>query len=180
MAYAYRKGLRTNATHYGATGYGEIWWVTDKTLAKCAPMNEHYKEFQRLRAKKKDCGFCLIPGKIGKSCKCRWELEQKMEKQERLGKDAKKQCDVQREIDEIEEEQAYIDSMTAPDPIYLQPDVIAATADMYQDTTYSPPADDVAWDDGATDEVAEANKKLMLYGGGAAAVLLLIVMMRRK
>lgn len=176
MAYAYRKGLIKPHQYNGH--YGEWWFPTDNALAKCAKMNDHYKEFQRLRAKKKDCGFCLIPGKIGKSCRCRWDLEQKMEKEERLGKDAKKQCDVQDRADEIAAEKAETE-------IYLRDDItVLPGAEIMADWSAAQNGagagvDDGAWDDGSTD-IDDQNKKLMLYAGGAAAVLLVIIMMRRK
>jgi len=101
-----------------------------------------------------------------------------MEKEERLGKDAKKQCDVQDRADEIAAEKAETEIYLRDDITVLPGTEIMADWSAAQNGAGAG-VDDGAWDDGSSD-IDDQNKKLMLYAGGAAAVLLVIIMMRRK
>lgn len=176
MAYAYRKGMRKNASHYGMANYGEIWWVRSKTLAGCPPMNEHYKKFQRYKAKKKECGFW--------DRKCKRKYENLMEAEERRGKNAKKQCEVQEHAAELalENDDFYMEEEEfSLAPSYLQEGSTYLDTPPQQQAPYQPPYQPPApqYEDPYYEEPKAGPDMKVILGAGAGVVLLLLLLRRR-
>lgn len=103
-----------------------------------------------------------------------------MEKQERLGKDAKKMCKVEDKKSEIElelEDELYEPAYLSEGSSYSPPAALPAAS-------YAPPAASYApVDQGMTNEstsLQSGNKKLLMYGGLAAGALVLVLLLRRR